>query len=236
MREASIGAQPIDLADGFGNLGGTPNDGTGTAVGSGSVLAMSTWKLHGNVVDQQTVERVDRGGCPCSPMSTSPGPYTPLDADQDRIVVSGTNETRVLSSKGDVLLSVATPTLAAQLSGSQLVIAAGNELRVYDSGSGNRVASWPMPAAPIGHDCFLYADPSCDYGSPQTQVTLEDVAHGLAAYIYAGQVHLLRLSDGADRTVARGTLARFTSTGLVYADGARIWLTPYDRLPLQSNG
>jgi len=63
-------------------------------------------------------------------------------------------------------------------------------------------------------------------------VTLEDVAHGLAAYILNGQVRLLRLSDGADRTVAPGTLARFTNAGLVYGDGARIWLVPYNQLPL----
>jgi hypothetical protein len=41
------------------------------------------------------------------------------------------------------------------------------------------------------------------------------------------------LSDGADRVVGYGTLARFMNAGLVYADGARIWHTPYDRLPLR---
>lgn len=234
MEETTLGAQPVDLANGSGNLGGTPSDGSGTALGSGSLLVMSSWKLHrdnGPVVDQQTVERVDPGGCPCPAISTSPGPYTPLDVDQGRIVVSGTNETRVLTSDGTVLLSVPVPTLAAQLSGAQLVLAVGNRLQVYDAGNATLEASWPMPAAPVGHDCDPYSDPSCDYGSPQAQVTLEDVAHGLAAYILNGQIHLLRLSDGADRIVASGTLARFTNAGLAYADGARIWLTPYERLP-----
>jgi len=238
MRTASIGAQSIDIANGSGNLGGTPNDGTGTAAGSGSLLAMSSWKLrygnNGIVVDQQAIERVDPGGCPCPAISGTPGPYTPLDVDQGRIVVSGTNETRLLTGGGTVLLSVPVPTLGAQLSGSQLVIAARNQLQVYDSGTGGLTARWPMPASPVGHDCDLYADPSCSYGSPQTQVRLEDAAHGLAVYVYAGQVHLLRLSDGADRVVAYGTLARFTTDGLVYADGARIWSARYDRLPLQS--
>ena len=235
MREATIGGQAVDLANGFGNLGGTPNDGTGTAVGSGSLLAMSSWKLHrdnGTVVDQQAIERVDPGGCPCPAISTSPGPYTPLDADEGRILVSGTNETRVLSSDGTALLTVPISTLAAQLSSSQLVIAAGNQLHVYDASTGTLKASWPVPAAPVGHDCDVYSDPGCDYGGPRAQVTLEDVAHGLATYIYAGQVHLLRLSDGADRIVAHGTLARFMNAGLAYADDARIWLTPYGELPL----
>lgn len=236
MQEATIGAQPVKLADGFGNLGGTPGGGTGTAVGSGSLLAMSSWALHvgnGRGVDQQSIERVDPGGCPCPAISTSPGPYTPLDVDQGRIVVSGTNETRVLAYDGTVLLSVPVPTLAAQLDGSRLVIAAGSQLRVYDARTGDLMATWPVPASPIGHDCDVYADPSCDFGSPLTQVALEDVAHGLAAYVYAGQVHLLRLSDGADRVVAYGTLARFINGGLVYADGARISLTSFDQLPLQ---
>jgi len=236
MREATIGVQPVDLADGFGNLGATPGHGTGTAVGSGSLLAMSSWKLHadnGTVVDQQTVARVDPGGCPCPTISTSPGPYMPLDVDQGRIVVSGTDETRILSRDGTVLLSVPVPTLAGQLNGSQLVIAAGNQLQVYDASNGTLKASWPMPAVPVGHDCDIFADPSCNYGAAPAQVTLEDVAHDLAAYIYNGQVHLLRLSDGADRVIAYGTLARFIAAGLAYADGARVWLTPYDQLPLQ---
>jgi Tol biopolymer transport system component len=235
MEEAAIGAQHINLADGSGNLGSTPNDGTGTAVGSGSLLALSSWKLHGTVVDQQTIQRVEPGGCPCPAISTSPGPYTPLDVDQDRIVVSGTNETRVLARDGTVLLSVPVPTLAAQLDGTQLVIAAANQLQVYDAINGAPEASWPMPAAPVGHHCDIYADPSCNYGAPRAQITLEDVAHGLAAYIYAGRVHLLRLSDGADRILAYGTLGRFMNAGLVYADGARIWLTPYDQLPLSGS-
>jgi Tol biopolymer transport system component len=235
MREATIGAPPVDLADGFGNLGATPGDGTGTAVGSGSLLAMSSWRLRGTVVDQQTVARVDPGGCPCPGISTSPGPYTPLDVDQGRIVVSGTNETRIVSSDGTVLLSVPVSTLAAQLDGSQLVIAAGNELQVYDARNGALKASWPMPAVPVGHDCDIFADPSCNYGAAPAQVTLEDVAHDLAAYVYAGQVRLLRLSDGADRVVADGTLARFMNAGLVYANGARIWFTPYDQLPLSGS-
>jgi hypothetical protein len=61
---------------------------------------------------------------------------------------------------------------------------------------------------------------------------LEDVARGLAVYVLDGEVHLLRLRDGADRVVAVGTLARFMDAGLVYADGARIWITPFERLPL----
>jgi hypothetical protein len=27
-----------------------------------------------------------------------------------------------------------------------------------------------MPAAPVGHDFDIYADPSCNYGTPPTQI------------------------------------------------------------------
>jgi len=231
MRETEFGATPIQVATGNGALGATPAVGAGTAVGSGSLLVMSNWRLHyhgGRVVDQQTILRVDPGGCPCPPISSSPGPYVPLDVDENRIVASGNNETRILAANGTILLSLPVPTLAAQLSGSQLVLAAGSSLRVYDAASGELKATWPLPSEPASHDCDGYDDPSCS----RRTITLEDIAHGLAAYILDGQVHLLRLSDGADRTVAAGSLARFTNTGLVYADGARIWLTRYDQLPL----
>jgi hypothetical protein len=60
---------------------------------------------------------------------------------------------------------------------------------------------------------------------------LQDLGHGLAAYVLEGQVHLLRLADGVDAVVGAGTLARFMNAGLVYAGGSRLHLVPYDRLP-----
>jgi hypothetical protein len=44
---------------------------------------------------------------------------------------------------------------------------------------------------------------------------------------------MLRLADGADRVVGPGKLPRFMDAGFVYADGARIRLVPFDRLPLR---
>src|SRR5206468_1783789 len=107
--------------------------------------------------------------------------------------------------------SLPVPTLAAQLSGPDLVLAAGGELRVYDAATGSLRASWPLPGQPAGHDCDVFGDPSC---FPTARLTLGGVAHGLAAYDVDGQVHLLRLADGADRVVAPGTLPRFFDTGL----------------------
>ena len=233
-REATLGSPPIDLGTGTGCLGDAPPAGLGTTVGSGSLLVLSAWRLHfatgTPVVDERSVERVDPGGCPCPVLSSSPGPYTPLDVDAGRIVVSGLNETRVLAADGTILLSLPVPTLAAQLSGSDLVVAAGGELRVYDAVTGALRAAWPLPAQPAGHDCDLFGDPTC---RQPARLTLGDVAHGLAAYVLDGQVHQLRLADGADRVVGFGTFARFTDAGLAFADGARIRLVPYERLPLR---
>jgi hypothetical protein len=233
-RAATVGSPAFDLGTGFGCLGSAPVEGVGTTVGAGSLLVMSAWKLRpgsGNaLVDQQAVERVEPAGCPCPVLSSSPGPYTPLDVDAGRIVVSGENETRVLSSDGTVLLSLPVPTLAAQLSGSDLVLAAGGELRVYDATDGLLRATWPLPGESDGHDCDLFGDPSCRSPAP---LTLGGVAHGLATYAFGGQIHVLRLYDGADTVVGPGTLPRFFDTGLVYADGARVRLVLWNALPLR---
>jgi hypothetical protein len=231
--EATLGATPNELEHGTGCLGSPPTIGSGTALGAGSLLVRSSWKLHyangGMVVDQQTIERVDGAGCPC-PLSSSPGPYTPLDVDAGRIVVSGQNETRILAADGTMLLTLPVPTLAAQLSGSDLVLVAGGALRVYDALSGVLRATWPLPSQAAGHDCDLFGDPSCLRPAP---LTLGGLARGLAAYVADGQVHVLRITDGADRVVGLGTLARFMDAGLVYADGARIRPVPFDRLLLR---
>jgi hypothetical protein len=120
------------------------------------------------------------------------------------------------------------PTLAAQLSGSNLVVAVAGELRVYDAQTGVLRAEWPLPGDSAGHDCDPYGDPSCT----RTALTLDDVARGLAAYVYEGYVHLLRLVDGATAIVGAGAIARFTDSALMYADGARIRRLPFARLPL----
>jgi hypothetical protein len=232
--EATVGAPPIALAGGSGCLGGTPTDGVGTHVGAGGLLVRSRWHMtsdaNGRAVSEQSIERLEPDGCPCPVVSSSPGPYTPLDVDVGRIVVSGTNETRILDGNGAVLLSLPVPTLAAQLSGPDLVLAYFSQLRVYDANTGALRQTWPLPTT-TGHDCDFYGDPSCLI---VRRLKLGDFAHRLAAYTLDGQVHLLRVSDGADKTVAPGTLPRFVDSGLVYADGARVRILPFDRLPLSS--
>lgn len=80
-----------------------------------------------------------------------------------------------------------------------------------------RAASfWPLHVAGDG-----YGGPApCDGDAP---LQLEDARRGVVAYVN-GAIHLLGLADGSDRVLARGTIARFIDSGLVYADGARLRL------------
>jgi len=231
--EATLGAPPQELTSGNGCLGTAPPDGWGQTAGAGSLLVLSHWQAHygngaGLVVDRQAVVRVDPAGCPCPELSSSPGPYTLLDANDNRIVVSGKNETRILAADGSILLRLPVPTLAAQLDGTELVLATASQLRVYDASTGTLRATWPLPSPSDGHDCDLYGDPNCQ---KPADLTLGDVAHRLAAYAFDGHVHVLRLADGNDHIVGYGALPRFTAAGLIYADGARIRLVPLNKLP-----
>jgi hypothetical protein len=207
-REATLGSQPLTFGHGSGCLGSPPIDGVGTAVGAGSLLVVSRWtgrNVNGAfAVDEQTIERLDAGGCPCAALSSSPGPYTPLDVDAGRIVVSGENETRILAADGTILLSLTVPTLAARLSGDDLVLVAGGDLRDYDATTGALRSFWPLPPEPPAHDCDLFGDPGCPLQpQPSLRLTLGDVAQGLAVYVVFDQVYVLRLADGAVHKSAR---------------------------------
>jgi Tol biopolymer transport system component len=234
-REATVGAPAVELGSGTGCLGSAPVVGTGTALGADSLLVRSAWRRrstgNGMVTDEQTIERIEPGGCPCPALSSSPGPYTPLDVNAGRIVVSGENETRILDANGATLLSLPVSTAAAELSGTELAVAASDGLRVYDAQTGVLRSTWPLAATAV-HACDLYGDPSC---VQPARLTFEDLARGRALYVLDGEVHVLRLVDGADTVVAPGTAARFADAGLVYADGARVRLTPWERVPLRND-
>jgi Tol biopolymer transport system component len=208
--------------------------GLGDLVGAGGLLAYSRWRddfaCPATTLEQE-IHRVDPDGCPCPVVATSPGPLVPFDADAGRIVAGGTNATVVLDTSGAQLMSVPVSPLAAQLSGSDLVVLVRGRLLVYDAATGARLHDWPLPDVPSGGEC----------GSPHTgtwecrtaALLLEDAARGLATYVLDGQLHILRLSDGADRLIGAASLARFMDAGLVYADGARIRLVPFAQLALQ---
>jgi len=202
----------VDLATGYGALGTTEN----MPVGSGSLLAFNDFP--GRVTT--TVYRAEPSGCPCPALRTDPGPLYLDDVDAGRILAHGSNAIVVLDSTGAQLLSVASPVpptyhplLTAGLAGDDLVVLLDGELRDYDATIGSLRHDWPLPGV--------------------SYRGLQDTARGLAAYVDPGGVALVRLSDGATATVAPGSSAAFTDAGLVYADGARVHLVPFDQLPLR---
>lgn len=207
----------------------------GDSVGSGSLLVFSSWQWkYGSggqeVTVEQSILRAGPTGCgDCPALRTDPGPLIPDDVDTNRIAAHGDNAVVVLAADGTQLLSVPVKAVATALAGSDLVVLIPGELRDYDAGTGSPLHSWPLPDIPSGSDCR----PGMLFGCTDARLRLQDAAHGLVAYVLDDQVHLLRLSDGADKTVAAGSHARFIDTGLVNADGARLQLIPFDKLPLR---
>jgi Tol biopolymer transport system component len=209
------------------------DNGFGDLTGGGGLLVSSAWQRAvacPGPPSEQEIRRLDYDrGWSSTVIATAPGPLVPFDVDAGRIVAGGENATVLYDASGTQLLSVPVSPLAAQLSGSDLVILVRGQLLVYDAVSGARLHAWPLPDAASGWECG-----SIDRGAWQcggTQLVLEDAAHGLAAYFLDGQVHVIRLRNGTDTTIGQGTLARFVNAGLVYADGTDLHLVPFEKLP-----
>lgn len=228
-----------ELARGRGQCGSAYSPGVGLLVGSGELLVYSTWHeacsfppgcgSTSYITKQQQVQLVGSQGCPCPVLASSPGPLIPADANEGRVVAFGENETLLLDRNGRQKLSIPVSPLGAQLYGSDLVLLLRGELRHYDATSGALVRTRPIADVPAGARCEVRCAPA----GQVPRLILEDLARGLVAYVLDGQVHVLRLADGADTVVAGGTLARFMDSGLVYADGSRLHIVPFDRLLLR---
>src|SRR5262249_48826348 len=83
---ASSPGTEAQLDGAYGPLGGPWQHALGTVVGSGSLVAYSTWD-EANVlpappfrVTKQTIMRAEPNGCPCPALATTPGPLVPFDA------------------------------------------------------------------------------------------------------------------------------------------------------------
>jgi Tol biopolymer transport system component len=233
---AAWSEQPtFELEYELGAAGGISGFGLGDLLGSGDLLVYSRWRerlgpFFPAQLTQQTVVRVDGNACPCPALATEDGPYTPFDVDDGRILVGGTNELRLLDRDGYRLLSLDVKADAAALDDRDIAAVVRGSLRHYDASSGTLLHTWPLPDVPAGFRC---GSPS-GYRCPQVQLVFDDLAQGLAAYVLDGQVHILRLADGIDRTVGTGSAARFMNAGLVYADQERLRLVRYAELPTRT--
>ncbi len=225
-------AELREVARGVGYAECTVGDqGLGDLAGQGSLLVFSRWTeltQHGDCspIVSQTIYRLDPLGCPCAQVATSPGPLLPVDVDGGRVVAVGTNTTEVLDPTGVPLLALSVHARSAQLSGSDLVVAVRGQLRDYDARTGALVHAWPLPDVPTGAPCGSPHPEGC----PSIRLELEDAARGLAAYVFDGELHVVRLDNGTDQTIAKATTARFMDAGLVYPSGNELHLVPFSQL------
>ena len=237
---ASVPQRSTVLESGYSTNGPAYGDVVGEPQGSGDLLVFSSWRedfapppdTNRGVTTRQDIRRVPAAGCPCPVIASSPGPLVPLDVDRDHVVAAGDNETWLLDADGARLLTLAVSPMAAQLFGRDLVLVRQGELRHHDASTGELLHTWPLPDVSTGRECSSPNGHRCWY-EHRARLVLQDAAQGLVAYVLDGQVRLLRLSDGAEASVAAGSLARFTDAGLVVADGGRLELVPFDRLPLR---
>jgi WD40-like Beta Propeller Repeat len=206
----------------------------GELAGAGKLLVFASLtevfplgRAASRTVSSSQVLRAEAGGCPCPTIASSSGTLVPLDVDSNRVVLGSDAETGLVDATGARLLTLPIASLAAQLSGSDLVVLVQGELRDYDANSGALRHAWPVPDVSSGRECSTPNGVSC---TSTPRLILEDAARGLATYILDGQVHVLRLADGVDTTVGSGMLARFTDQGLVYAAGDKLRMIPFSEL------
>jgi hypothetical protein len=220
----------VALAAGFSALGCPSCDGAGALAASGDLMVFGRWHtaLDSSGVNRVTTETLFRGtdaGCPCTAIAyaaapESIAPLVPLDTDGSRIAALRYGSIVMIDRNGDDVLTTGVAGAGgAQIIGNSLLVLTEHRLTEYDIGSSAVQHSWPVPGGTPGRDCHYYSEPHCPYTA---DVKLQDAARGLAAYTVNGQLHILHLNGGADTSIGYATEARFTDTGLVFADGARI--------------
>lgn len=259
VRIGALGREPSTIASGFNCCASEPL-GTyrmGWVLGDGALLVFSSVVACGDSppspscgagsrrIVAQSLWRVREpglaGSCagragPCELLASAGGAMTPLALDAGRVVVrDGGGSVRVLAVDGQTVRTVPFApgqAIAAELAGDDLIVLLAGELRHYRVSTGALARSFPVPRVRSGGFCGI----PC--GFPPPELRLEDAARGLVVYIVGGQIHVLRLADGADRVVAAGEAAELDDAGLFYAyraDGprpGRIRFVTFSELPL----
>ncbi|HYU04785.1 MAG TPA: integrin alpha, partial [Jatrophihabitantaceae bacterium] len=200
----------------------------GDLVGGGDTIAYATWDFCGIYtcdgspvhVTNENVNRVDdscvaSAGFFACPHLPNPGTFVPLAAARGRILARRGDGALVELRASDLAVlrtfRVGTP-LDAALAGRLLVVLVPGALRVVDTRTGHLLHRWPLRGVPVGGVCT-----ELPHQCPSPELEFAGAANGLAAYIADGIVHVVRLADGLDVVIARGTHARVTSAGLFYA-------------------
>ncbi len=206
----------------------------GFVVGQAGLIAFTRWELCGDpgappctvvpAIDDSFVERVLQPtatgtGCPgtswpCHQLAAGNGLLGSISAYSGRAALLHDNGAiDIVAASGAAIRhfpALAGQTRAADLWGTHLVVLVPGKVIDFSVLTGQALQSRSVPAVSSGGPCFRLP-------CPAPLLRLEDFARGLVAYTLHGKVRVLRLSDGHDRVVARGTAARFVDSGLVYA-------------------
>jgi hypothetical protein len=227
LRELGRGGASRVL-DGANSTGpGFPNA-VGQLAGGGTILVYGSWTsaltngVVPSAVTTEAVHLVGPSGCPCPVLATNAdGALVPLAVDEGRVLVASGDELELLSASGGLLLNLPVAAADGALSGTELVATVGSELRVYDATTGMLDHAWPLPEA---------ATPRCRAprcaSLPPTGTLLVGTAHGEAAYIADGVLHLIQLQSGAEIFATRSNAAALFDGGLAYASGDELHILP----------
>jgi Lipoprotein LpqB beta-propeller domain len=196
----------------------------GDLLGDGSLLVYGTWVDH----RPDAIWRLDAA----QKTVRIAEDLEALSLDRGRIVarrVDGTIE--LLDASGSVLRTFDVAAAGAVLADDDLVLISRGRLRDFSASTGELLHTWPLPDVPSSGVCR-------NYECPTVRLTLDDAARRLVLYTLDGVIHLLRLRDGADRTLPGATAAELENAGLFYSYTgeapwpSRIRFVPLAELPL----
>jgi hypothetical protein len=201
----------------------------GGVVGSGNVLAVSTWSWNDTVSTRQRLDLVTANGL--RPIHTGTGTIVAVAADGGQIAVfrstaawpqgpadwSPPPETAVptvgVYSAGGALLGEVAPSAPSEvaLRGDRLIVLTRTHtVDVYDWKTGALARTWPVAASGLPQDLAVYG-----------RLAVYALAVGCRGGSVCLQLHLLDLTSGSDVLIATTSYAArnvaIGSRGLVYA-------------------
>jgi hypothetical protein len=189
-------------------------------------------------VVSQTVFRLTRPPAqpPFAQLTTLNDVLEPLSVDAGRVVLRlGSGALEVRNGAGALVRQF--PALAglsrgAELMGGRLIVLVPGKILDLSLASGQQLHARPVANVASGGVCGVLR-------CPTVALKLLDAKRGLVAYLRAGKLRLLRLSDGVNRVVGPAVDARFGDNGLFYAYTttgpwpARVRFVPWASLPVR---
>ena len=197
-----------------------------------AVVSQTVWRLRRPPFQAHCVNQMG----PCVQFTTANAVLEPLSVDSGQVVLRHANGALVVrSSNGAVVRqfpALAGLTRAAELMGNRLVVLVPGKVLELSLANGQQLHARSVPNVPSAGVCGVLRCGSAT-------LRLVDAKRGLVAYVFSGNLHLLRLRDGRDRVVATSTDARFGDKGLFYAYTAtgpwpsRVRFVRWAALPVQ---